>query len=45
LEFRVLGELEVVDADQPVALGALRSDSVLALGLLSSARPAISSFV
>src|SRR6516225_6382806 len=36
LEFRVLGPLEVVDADQPVALGGSQQRLVLALLLLSS---------
>ena len=36
MEFRVLGPLEVVDADQPVALGGSQQRLVLALLLLSS---------
>jgi DNA-binding SARP family transcriptional activator len=36
LEFRVLGPLEVIDADQPVALGGSQQRLVLALLLLSS---------
>src|SRR6516165_1014891 len=36
LEFRVLGPLEVVDADQPVALGGSQQRLVLVLLLLSS---------
>ena len=36
MEFRVLGELEVVDADQPLALGGSQQRLVLALLLLRS---------
>ena len=36
LEFRVLGQLEVVDAEQPLALGGSQQRLVLALLLLSS---------
>ena len=39
MEFRVLGQLEVVDAEQPLALGGSQQRLVLALLLLSSPEP------
>ena len=36
MEFRVLGPLEAIDAEQPVALGGSQQRLVLALLLLSS---------